>query len=101
MEAQRYDWLRRSARTFFQGFIGVLILLAVPALNQIVTSVGSGGTAVIDVPFWRNVGIAAVAGGGTALVASLQNFAEDKAGMPALLKGRATSGQNPVPDGLP
>lgn len=104
MESRQFDPLRRAIRSFVQGGVGVFILIAVPALNQIVTSVGSGGVAVIDVPFWRNVGIAVVAGGAMGLVSFTQNALEDNVPkFPALLKGKASSGANPVPDptGLP
>ena len=97
MESRGLDWVRRGIRSFLQGFIGVLLITAVPALNDLVTSVGSGGVATIDVPFWRNVGIAAVAGGAISLIACVQNFLEDKTPMPALLKSKPNAGQNPVP----
>ncbi len=93
-----YDWLRRGLRTFFQGFIGILLVLAVPILNDLINGVSSGEDAVIDVGLWRNIGIAAVAGGFVALVAAGQNLAEQKTSFPAIFKGKATSGQNPVPD---
>ncbi len=100
MEARTNDPIRRAVRTFAQGALGIFILFAVPALNDLVTSVGSGGVAVIDVPFWRNVGIAAIAGGIISLISFAQNFTEDHVpAFPALLKGKASSGANPVPDG--
>ena len=99
MQSRNLDWLRRAVRTFAQGFVGVLLITAVPALNDIVTGVGSGGVAVIDVPFWRNVGIAAVAGGAVALISGVQNWAEDNVpGIPAPLKAQPSAGENPVPD---
>lgn len=98
MESRNLDPVRRAIRSFFQGFIGILVVLAVPILNQLITSVGSGGVAVIDVPFWRNIGIAAVAGGAVSLVSFLHNVLEDNTRFPAYLKGRPSTGENPVPD---
>ncbi len=100
MNTLNSDWVRRGIRSFVQGFIGVLALLALPILNQWVTSVGSGGEVIIDVPFWRSVAMAAVGGGVVSLVAFIQNGLEDNTKMPALLKAPASGGQNPAPDGL-
>jgi hypothetical protein len=72
------DALRRAARTFFQGMIGVLMLIAVPVLNQLIQAVAAGGEVVIDVDLWQSIGIAAVAGGVIALIAFLQNLLEDR-----------------------
>ena len=72
------DALRRSVRTFFQGMIGVLVLIAVPVLNQLIQAVAAGGEVVIDVDLWQSIGIAAVAGGVIALIAFLQNLLEDR-----------------------
>jgi hypothetical protein len=74
------DALRRAARTFFQGVIGVLVLLAVPVLNQLIQSVADGGEVTIDLDLWRSIGIAAVAGGVIALISFLQNWLEDSTG---------------------
>ena len=74
----------RAARTFAQGFLAVLALIAVPALNSLVQSVAAGGEIEIDVNFWGAVGIAAVAGGAVALISFLQNALEDKTGHTAL-----------------
>jgi len=93
MESPRYDWLRRAARSFLQGAVGVFIFLALPVLQNM-----AGGNVEIDWAFWRMVGIASVAGGVIALVTAIQNLLEDKAGMPAVLKGKPSSGANPVPD---
>lgn len=79
------DALRRAARTFLQGFFGVLALIAVPILNQIIQTVAGGGEVVIDVNVWRSIGIAAVAGGVIALIAFLQNILEDKTGSDGFL----------------
>lgn len=40
----------------------------------------------------------AILGALTPLVTLVQNLLEDNTGMPALLKGPASEGQNPVPD---
>ncbi|MEZ4508061.1 MAG: hypothetical protein R2848_19905 [Thermomicrobiales bacterium] len=63
------DAFRRAARTFLQGMIGVLVLIAVPVLNQLIQAVAAGGEVVIDVDLWQSIGIAAVAGGVIALIA--------------------------------
>lgn len=79
------DALRRAARTFFQGVIGVLVLLAIPVLNQLIQSVAGGGEATIDLDLWQSIGIAAVAGGVIALIAFLQNALEDRTGSKGFL----------------
>jgi predicted phage tail protein len=79
------DALRRAARTFFQGVIGVLVLLAIPVLNQLIQSVAGGGQVTIDLDLWRSIGIAAVAGGVIALIAFLQNALEDRTGSTGFL----------------
>lgn len=78
------DAARRAVRTFGQGFVGVLALVAIPVLNQIISSVGSGGEVTIDVDLWRGVAIAAVAGGVISLVAWVQNALEDASGVAPL-----------------
>lgn len=92
------DALRRAIRTFAQGFIGVLALIAIPALNALVRDIGSGNTVSIDVDFWSGAAIAAVAGGLIALVSWLQNALEDSGVIPAPLKAPASGGERPVPD---
>jgi hypothetical protein len=79
------DALRRAARTFLQGVVGVLVLLAVPALNQVIQAVASGGEVVIDVDLWRSIGIAALAGGVIATISFVQNVLEDKTGSDGFL----------------
>jgi len=80
------DPIRRAIRTFLQGFVGVLALVAVPLLSNIVSSVVNGGNDVmIDLNIWKNIGIAAIAGGVIALVSFVQNALEDRSGK-ALLK---------------
>ena len=65
------DALRRAARTFFQGVIGVLVLLAIPILNQLIQSVAAGERATVDLDVWQSIAIASVAGGVIALIAFL------------------------------
>jgi hypothetical protein len=79
------DAIRRATRTFFQGTIGVLVLLAIPVLNQLIQSVAGGGEATIDLDLWRSIGIAAIAGGVIALIAFLQNALEDRTGSEGFL----------------
>ncbi len=74
------DAVRRAVRTFFQGAIGVLVLLAVPVLNQLIQAVAADGEVVIDVDLWQSIAIAALAGGVIALIALLQNVFEDRTG---------------------
>lgn len=99
IESPRYDWLRRAARTFLQAFVGTLSVMAIPALNDIVRAIGSAEPYELDFAFWQSVIIAASLAGVVSLISAAQNALEDKGGMPAVLKGQATSGQNPVPDG--
>lgn len=79
------DALRRAARTFLQGMVGVLVLIALPILNQLIQAVAGGGEVVFDVNVWRSIGIAAIAGGVIALISFLQNLLEDKAGSDGFL----------------
>jgi hypothetical protein len=82
------DALRRGVRTFVQGFIGILAISAIPVLNGIVTAVvaGGGNDVEIDLNIWRNILLAAIAGGVIALIAWAQNALEDKEKIPTLLK---------------
>lgn len=68
------DLFVRAAKTFGQGFVAVLALIAVPALYAIVDTVSAGGEVTIDVGFWSSVGIASVAGGLAGLVSLAQNL---------------------------
>lgn len=70
----------RALRTFVQGFIGVALLIVVPALNSIVQAVASGGEVEIDVNFWQGAAIACVAGGVIGLISFIQNITEDTTG---------------------
>jgi len=85
MESMPTDAVRRAVRTFFQGAIGVLVLIAVPVLHQLIQAAASGGEVVIDVDLWQSIGIAALAGGVIALIAFLQNVLEDRAGSAGFL----------------
>lgn len=79
------DALRRAIRTFFQGFLAVLALIAVPALNSLIQAVASGGDVELDMKLWQGVLVAAVAGGLIALISFGQNAIEEKTGK-AILK---------------
>ena len=63
----------------------MLVLLAVPVLNQLIQAVASGGAVVIDVDLWQSIGIAALAGGVIALIEFLQTALEDKTGSAGFL----------------
>jgi len=93
MEARQYDWLRRAIRTFAQGFLGVFIFLGLPILTNV-----AGGDTTLDLNAWKSIGIASSAGGIIALVTAVHNLLEEKTAFPALLKGKASSGANPMPD---
>ena len=67
-ESTMNDAAKRALRTFAQGFVGVLALIAIPALNNIVQAVAGGGEVEVDVNFWQGILIAAVAGGVIALI---------------------------------
>lgn len=98
IESTNYDWLRRAVRSFLQGFIAVLVLVGFPIAQDIINGVAGGGTVELDVNLWRSILIAAVFGGGMALVSALQNLLEDKTSTPAILKDKPSAGRNPVPD---
>lgn len=74
------DALKRALRTFAQGFLGVLALLAVPILTDLIEAAAGGGTVTVDVDLWRTVLIAAIAGGLIALISWTQNALEHKTG---------------------
>lgn len=80
------DTVVRALRTFAQGFVGVLVLAAIPAARNLVDAVvgGNGSSVDIDLTFWRNVALAAIAGGVIALVSFLHNLLEDKGALPNL-----------------
>lgn len=75
-----HDVLIRAGRTFVQGFIGILALIAVPVLNDLVQTVAAGGVVEIDVNVWQSIGIAGIAGGVVALIALGQNWIEETRG---------------------
>ena len=80
------DALKRAVRTFAQGFVATLALLAIPALNNLVQAVAGGGDVEIDVNLWQGIAVAAVAGGTVALISWAQNALEEKTGTPVLPK---------------
>lgn len=83
------DALKRAIRTFVQGAVGVLMLTAIGPLNELVTGLvsGNGHDAKIDLDIWRNIALAAMAGGFIALITFLHNALEDKVdAFPTMLK---------------
>lgn len=83
MESRQYDWLRRAARTLLQ-------LIASGALLELTQQVAG------DIPATYSAYVFIAY---TVLVTAAQNAAEDHvSGFPALLKGKASGGANPVPD---
>jgi hypothetical protein len=79
------DALKRAIRTFLQGFVATLALIAIPLGQNLIQTVAGGGNLKIDVNLWGAVGVAAVVGGGIALVTWAQNALEDRTGK-AILK---------------
>lgn len=100
MEARNLDWLRRGVRTFVQAFIGVMATTMVPILYDLIQAAGEadGELVKIDVNLLGNVLISAVVAGIIALISMGQNWAEDNTRLPAVLKAKPSTGQNPVPD---
>lgn len=82
MEARQYDWLRRAVRTLLQ-------LIASGALLELTQQIAG------DIPATYSAYVFIVY---TVLVTAAQNAAEDAGAIPAVLKGKASSGSNPVPD---
>lgn len=78
------DALKRAIRTFLQGFVATLALLAIPLGQSLIQTVAGGGQLEIDVNVWGAVGVAAVVGGGIALVTWAQNALEEKTGKAVL-----------------
>lgn len=74
------DTAIRAIRSAIQGFIGVLVLIAVPFLNDLIQSAAGGGEVVIDVNVWRSIGIAAVAGAAVGLISWVHNELESVSG---------------------
>lgn len=99
MQALHYDWIRRGIRTFFQAFLGSVILLGFPIMTSFINAVNSGQDADLDLGVWKRILLAAVFSGVIALVTMLHNVLEDNVpAVPALLKGKASSGESPVPE---
>lgn len=90
------DFVRRGIRTFLQAFCGTLLTLL---LAQGVPSLVASGK-VPDLSLLLTLAEAAALAGVIALLALLQNWAEDnpKVPLPALLKSPASAGADPVPD---
>lgn len=74
------DPIKRAVRSFAQGFVATLALVAIPVLNNLVQAVAGGGEVQVDVNAWQSIGIAAVAGGTVALISWGQNALEQKTG---------------------
>lgn len=74
------DALRRALRTFLQGAIAVLMIVAVPALNTMVSDVVAGRDIIVDLNIWKSIAFAAIAGGLAALISWVQNAVEEKTG---------------------
>lgn len=80
------DAMRRAIRTFAQGFVATLALIAIPLGQNLIQTVAGGGQLDVDVNVWGAVGVAAVVGGGIAVVSWAQNALEDKTGKTILPK---------------
>jgi hypothetical protein len=80
------DAVKRAVRSFAQGFVAVLALVAVPMLNRLVQTVADGGELQVDVNFAGAIGVAAIAGGAVAMISWAQNALEDKTGTALLPK---------------
>lgn len=78
------DALKRAIRTFLQGFVATLALLAIPLGQSVIQTVAGGGQLELDLNVWGAVGVAAVIGGGIALVTWAQNALEEKTGKAVL-----------------
>ena len=79
---------RRAVRTFIQGFIGVLSLVAIPQLTNFVNDVVDGRAISVNLDLWQSIVFAAIAGGVIALISWAQNELEDTTGK-AVLKDPA------------
>lgn len=82
VSARSNDWWRRGARTLVQFIAGGGLTVLVDQL-------------VLDIPDRYDAYVIIVAG---AAVSVCQNFAEDAGWIPAIGKGKASSGADPVPD---
>lgn len=78
------DAVRRAIRTFIQGFIGVLALVAVPQLTNIVNDAVDGRAISVSLDVWQSIVFAAIAGGVIALISWAQNELEDTTGKAVL-----------------
>jgi uncharacterized membrane protein YdbT with pleckstrin-like domain len=78
------DALRRAIRTFLQAFIGTLMLIAVPALNDIVRAIINAEPYKIDFAFWQGVGLAATLSGFVAFITFVWNELEQSTGKDVL-----------------
>jgi hypothetical protein len=83
------DSVRRAIRTFVQATTGILLGQAVILLTDI-------DDGELDWNLWKRVALSALAAGVIALITFAHNWAEDNAGLPAVLKATPSSGENPV-----
>lgn len=80
------DIAKRVLRTFAQGFVGILVLLALPMFNGLISAAAGGGEIAVDLNVWRTILFVAIAGGAVAVIALAQNLLEDKAGVQVMPK---------------
>lgn len=83
---------KRAARTFVQGFVGVLVLLAVPQLRRIIDGAMDGEVVGVDLAMWQTIALAGVAGGVIALLSWAQNELEDRGKVKPIMKDGIQSG---------
>lgn len=85
MEARSNDWWRRAARTLLQLIAsGALLALT----DQLANDLPAAYQPYLLIAY-------------TVIVSAAQNALEDAGAIPSVLKGKASSGANPVPDGMP
>lgn len=82
------DSVRRALRTFLQAFVGILVTSG--ALSAITTE------GVVDWAVLKKAAISAFAAGVVAVLTYVQNAAEDRGVIPAVLKANASDGANPI-----
>lgn len=81
------DPIKRALRTAIQAFLGTFAVLAIPALNSVITSAGdANGIVRIDLNLLGNAAIAGILAGVIALVSWAQNALEESTGKPVVPK---------------
>lgn len=100
------DAVRRAIRTFVQTFLGLYFTRLLGFLGQLSEWAGCNergdATVACTFPDVSTLGYGLVVAGSAAVVAIVTlifNTLEDKGVIPAVLKGRASSGVNPVLSG--